>query len=93
MAGHQLFTEKNQQLLVQLLKFRVFLNCTNVDFFRNNRGEDGHVLRGGSYGDAWGTSDWCTVYARMHDWGALGGTIYDGCFFGFRLVRKAEEKH
>ena len=23
----------NQQLLVQLLKFRVFLNCTKVDFF------------------------------------------------------------
>ena len=56
----------------------------------NNRGEEGHVLRGGSYGDAWGTSDWCTVYARMHDWGALGGTIYDGCFFGFRLVRNVE---
>ena len=51
---------------------------------------DGHVLRGGSYGDAWGTSDWCTVYARMNYSGILGGTIYDGCFFGFRLVRNAE---
>lgn len=24
---------ENQQLLVQLLKFRVFLNCTKIDFF------------------------------------------------------------